>query len=84
MTVRETASGLVRPKISMKELCERRLIVKYINAMIRYGQAKLNGFDFSAETQQYGDVYKVVVTVQWKPLPLLPEIVDIPKPEGSV
>jgi hypothetical protein len=68
----------------MKELCERRHIIKYLNAMIRYGQAKLNGFYFTAETQQYGDIYRVTVTVQWKPLPLTPEITDIPKPEGSV
>jgi hypothetical protein len=47
-------------------------------------RSALQGFDFDAQVEQFGDVWRVVVTVGWKPLPLTPEIVDIPKPEGSV
>jgi hypothetical protein len=78
------APQTVRPTISAKEYSERRYILKAINAGIHYMQAKLAGFGFDAEVESYADITRVTLTVQWKPQPLLPVIVDIPKPEGSI
>lgn len=77
MTVQEIA----RPTITAKELAEKRYLVKMINGMIRYGQAKLAGFDYDAQIEQYGNVWRVVVTVGYRPLPLYPQVVDGPEPE---
>jgi hypothetical protein len=68
----------------MKELSEKRYVEKAINAMIRYGQSKLGGFEFDAQTMRYGDTWRITITVGWVPQPLTPVITDLVKPEGSI
>ena len=77
MTVQE----MTRPTITAKELAEKRYLVKMLKGMIRYGEAKLAGFDFDAQTQQYGNVWRVVITVGYRPLPIYPQVVEGPEPE---
>ena len=79
-----TVSSPNRPKISVKELVERRYITKMLLGMMAWGRAKLTGFPFDAQIEQSGDVYRVTVTVKHIPLPIIPEVIHEPKPEGSL
>ena len=76
------APRVVRPTLSAKEYAERRYIHKTINAGVHYMQSKLGGFGFDAQTEQYGDVWRVTITVQWKPLPPVPVIVPSTDVDG--
>jgi hypothetical protein len=71
-------------KMSAKEFAERRMIVKAINGMISWARSALTGFDFDAQTEQYGDVWRITITVGWKPLPLPVEIVPTAEINGRL
>jgi hypothetical protein len=72
---------IIRPTISTKELTEKRYLDKMLRASIRYAEAKLRGFDFDAQIEQYGNVWRAVLTVGYRPLPVYPQVVDGPEPE---
>lgn len=73
-----------RPKISLKELSERKYILKALKGGENWLRSKLAGFPIDVQEEQSGDVYRVTVTVKWIPLPLIPEVIQEPKPEGSL
>ena len=82
MTVQESTLGLDRKQISLKELCERKEVLKMLKASGNYAAAKLAPWNVSVEMNQYADVYRLVVTVVYKPLPPLPELIYEEKPKG--
>jgi len=71
----------VRPTISAKESNERRYIQKVVNATIHYAQSKLGGYPFDAQCEHCGNVWKVVLTIEYVPQPPPPKI--IPKLMGG-
>ena len=75
---------VVRPTISAKEWNERRYITKVVNATIHYAQSKLAGFPFDAESEQCGDVWRVVLTIQWTPQPPPPKIIPSTDTDGRL
>jgi hypothetical protein len=75
---------VVRPTISAKEWNERRYITKVVNATIHYAQSKLAGFPFDAQTERYGDVWRVVLTIKWTPQPPAPKIIPTFEDVGCV
>lgn len=76
-----TAQEVTRPTISTKELYEKRYLDKMLRAAIRYAEAKLRGFNFDAQIDQYGNVWRAVITVGYQPLPIYPQLVDGEEPE---
>lgn len=72
----------VPPTISAKEFAERRYIAKAVNAGVNYMRSKLSGFPFDAQVARYGDITRIVITVQWIPQPVAPEIVPSAYVEG--
>lgn len=78
------APQVIPATISAKEYAERRYIQKAINATVHYAQSKLGGFGFDAQTEQYGDVWRVVLTVQWKALPPAPRIIPSMEIDGKL
>jgi hypothetical protein len=73
-----------RVKVNAKELAEKRLIVKSILGGIAWMRAALQGFDFDAQTEQFGNVWRIVITVGWKPLPLPVEVVPCSEIDGRL
>lgn len=78
------APQTVRPTISAKEWNERRYITKVINATIHYAQSKLAGFPFDAQSERSGNVYRVVLTVQWVPQAPAPKIIPSTEIDGRL
>lgn len=64
-----------RPQVTLRELMERRMLVRGLNGMIQWGKSKLDMFPFDAQVSKFNDIYQVVIKVQYVPLPIGPEIV---------
>lgn len=75
---------ITRPTISTKELYEKKYLDKMLRASIRYAEAKLRGFNVDAQIEQYGDVWRAVITVGYRPLPVYPLVTDVDEPEMYV
>jgi hypothetical protein len=72
----------VRREMSAKEFADRRYADKAINAMINYGKSKLAGYPFDAWVERCGDVWRIVITVEYVPQP--PPLKIIPNKETSI
>jgi hypothetical protein len=64
-----TVPGTVDLTISAKELAERKWIVKCLHAAASWLRSKCVGWNVHCEVVEEGDVYRAIMTVEWKPLP---------------
>jgi hypothetical protein len=71
---REVASD-TKGKVTLRELAERRVIVRSLNGAAAWLRAKVGMFPIDIELQQDDDVYEMVVKVTYRPLPPVPEVV---------
>ena len=69
------SSQIVRGTITAKELVMRRRLIRLINGVVRYAQAKIAPYEFEAQVQQYGDLYRITMTVHYRDLPPEPEVI---------
>jgi hypothetical protein len=64
-----------RPKVTFRELAERRIITKGLNGAAAWLRSKVGVFPINIQIQQVDDVYEMVVKVTYRPLPPVPEVV---------
>jgi hypothetical protein len=69
------APQTVRGTITAKELVMRRRLVRLINGVVRYAQAKIAPYRFDAQVEQHGNVYRITMTVEYRDLPPEPEVI---------
>jgi len=69
------APQIDRGTITTKELVTRRRLIRLINGIVRYGQAKIAPYEFEAQVEQSGDVYRITMTVHYRELPPEPEVI---------
>jgi hypothetical protein len=69
------APPTVRGTISVRELVMRRRLVRLINGIVRYGQAKIAPYEFEAQVEQSGDLYRITMTIRYRDLPPEPEVI---------
>lgn len=53
--------------MSAKQWNERHYIEKVLSATTHYLESKLGGFPVDVQREARGDVYRIVLTVQWVP-----------------
>jgi hypothetical protein len=61
--------------IRLREVAERRIIVKGLKGAAAWLMAKVGVFPIDVQIEQRGDIYEMVVKVTYQPLPPVPEIV---------
>jgi hypothetical protein len=64
-----TVSDTVEPVISAKELAERKWIVKCLHGAANWLRSKCVGWNVRCEVVEDGDIYKAIMTVEWRSLP---------------
>jgi hypothetical protein len=64
-----------RKKVTLRELAERRIIVKGLNGAAAWLRAKVGVFPMDVTIEQRGDVYEMIVKITYRPLPPMPEVV---------
>ena len=68
-------AGNVKQTITLRELGERRVIVRGLTGAAAWLRAKVGVFPIDIQFEQRGDVYEMVVRVTYRPLPPMPEVV---------
>jgi hypothetical protein len=69
------APQTVRGTITTKELVMRRRLIRLINGVVRYAQAKIAPYEFEAQVEQSADVYRITMTIHYRDLPPEPEVI---------
>ncbi len=64
----------IKRVMPMTEFNERRQILKNLYGAANWLRSKCAGWNVDVEVTSYGDIYRAVMTVQWQPLPTLPEV----------
>jgi hypothetical protein len=75
MCIRVVVPQIVRRTITARELVARRRLIRLINGVVRYAQAKIAPYGFDAQVEQYGNVYRITMTVEYRDLPPEPEVI---------
>jgi hypothetical protein len=60
--------------ISIKELCERRMLLRLMRGCASWAQWKMGMWDVDTQFMEVGDIYQLVIRVRYKPLPETPLI----------
>ena len=68
-------SGNANETVKLRELAERRIITKGLKGAAAWLMAKVGVFPVDVEIKERGDVYQMVVTIRYRPLPSVPEVV---------
>lgn len=71
---------IVQSEVDTWEAESRRMFLRHLNGGIRWLQSKMSPYEMDVQQTSFGDIFRIVLTITYRALPMPPKIIRVAKP----